>query len=70
MPTLGETRLTVHFRAHSDRCPWSLMIRTTDDRGIPTLRMLRHGVVDLKDQDLVGIEALAQALLVAADQQA
>jgi hypothetical protein len=67
MPTDATLRLNVHLRSHSDSIAWSLLAITTDSRGVPSARVQRHGVFSLADHDLVGIEAVAQALAVAVD---
>jgi hypothetical protein len=67
MPTEATIRLNVHLLADTDRCAWSMLAFTRSEQGVPNARVVRHGVFDLTDLDLVGVEAVAQALAVAVD---
>jgi hypothetical protein len=63
-------RLNVHAQAGSDRLSYALLLYTENARGVPTAHLVEHGASDLRDQDLVGIAAVVQALAVAVDQTA
>jgi hypothetical protein len=70
MPTTATIRLNLHARAGSDRLSWALLVYTEGPQRVPHAHIVKHGVVDLCDHDLVGLDAVVQALAVAVDQEA
>lgn len=62
MPTNTTVRLNLHHTSDPLRFAWSLLVISTDSRGIPGARLVQHGIVDLQDPDPVGIEVVAALL--------
>lgn len=66
----STVRFNVHLVPGVERATWSISVMVHDSQGIPQMRLLEHGAIDAEEQDLVGLDAVAQTLLLAVDRTA
>lgn len=65
-----DIRFNLHLVPNSNRVGWGLLSYTINSQGVPDARLIAHGVCDLDDFDMSGLDAAVHVLLRAVEARA